>query len=234
MTIKKEREPVGKTEADILDELRSLSITAAHELLSGFDRLKQLRDDWEADESGNGDDARKQRERAKGLAYELARHEIKHAERILSLSHSQADMLFEHARRLVRRMRSSPKGQPRHPAKVVDLEAYKSAPDEPADATFGITNPFDVAADARFFAPRFATQSGDEVGGLSKPTFDIGGVIPPNAARTVTIQVRIEDAGDCDVGVYFTELEVYLVGHVEQLVARRLLRLRVLASRAAT
>lgn len=222
---KKEAESRGKTEADFLDDLRSLSVTAAHELLSGFDRLKQLRDDWEAsDETGEASAARKRSEETKSetksLAYELARHEIKHAEKILSLSHRHADMLFEHARRLVGRARS--RGGPA-PA-VVDLVVPESQAGV-AVGTFEIKNPFGTDADPRFQLDPFSTQSGEAVDGL-EPSVELDPTcVPPHGNADVTVTVKI--AAQCGVGVYFAELRVYLVGDVEQRVARRLLRLRI-------
>lgn len=221
---KKESESRGKDEAQILDDLRKLSITAAHELLSGFDRLKQLRDDWEgSDVNGRVDESQKRRERAKSLAYELARHEIKHAEKILSLSHAQADLLFEHARSLVRRMRYGDKPSPA----VVELRAATSEPTEPAVGSFGIRNPFDTNADPRFHLGPFATQSGEEVAGLKVKLACDPPCVPPHGNAEVMIEVDIEGAADRAPGVYFAELTVFLVGDVEQRVARRLLRLRI-------
>ncbi|MBN9159895.1 MAG: hypothetical protein BGO98_31585 [Myxococcales bacterium 68-20] len=221
---KKESESRGKDEAQTLDDLRKLSITAAHELLSGFDRLKQLRDDWEgSDVNGRVDESQKRRERAKALAYELARHEIKHAEKILSLSHAQADLLFEHARSLVRRMRY---GDSPSPA-VVELRAATSEPSEPAVGSLGIRNPFDTNADPRFHLGPFSTQSGDEVAGLKVKLSCDPSCVPPHGDAEVMLEVDIEGAEGCAPGVYFAELTVFLVGVVEQRVARRLLRLRI-------
>jgi hypothetical protein len=219
---KKEAESRGKTEADFLDDLRSLSVTAAHELLSGFDRLKQLRDDWEtSDEAGAASEARKQREQTKSLAFELARHEIKHAEKILSLSHRHADMLFEHARRLVRRTRSG--GDAPAPS-VVDLVLSETERNV-AVGTFEIRSPFGTDADPRFHFEPFATQSGARVAGLHVSVECDPPCVPPHGVADITVRAKI--ASDCEAGVYFTELRVFLVGDVEQRVARRLLRLRI-------
>ena len=220
---KKEAESRGKTEAAFLDDLRSLSVTAAHELLSGFDRLKQLRDDWEAnDETGDATEARKRREQTKSLAYELARHEIKHAEKILSLSHTHAEMLFDHARRLVRRARSG--GAPA--ASVVDLVISKTDNgDRVASGTFEIRNPFGTDADPRFRFKPLATESGDAEGAPKMSVECVPACVPSRGSADVSITVKL--APECESGVYFTELEVFLVGDVEQRVARRLLRLRL-------
>ncbi len=228
MTRKRDRDSVGNTEADILDELRSLSITAAHELLSGFDRLKQLRDDWEIDEDGNESESRKQREKAKALAYELARHEIKHAEKILSLSHAHADMLFEHARRVVQQMKSGaspffPKREDR-PAKVLDLEATRTGSDVTASAKLTITNRFSRDADVMLHAHQFKTRNGSSADGIGRPKTTLQSV-PADASREMPLEVVIAAAVEADV--YFADLEVALVGDTEKVVARRLLRLRL-------
>lgn len=221
---KKEFESRGKSEAQILDDLRKLSITAAHELLSGFDRLKQLRDDWEgSDVNGRVDASQGRRHRAKSLAYELARHEISHAEKILSLSHAHADLLFEHARSLVQRMRYGDRSSPA----VVELGAATPAPNEPAVGSFGVRNPFDLSADPRFHLGPFAAQSGDEVAGLKVKVACDPPRVPPHGSAEIVIEVDVEGAADCAPGVYFAELAVFLVGAVEQRVARRLLRLRI-------
>lgn len=225
---KKEAESRGKTEAALLDDLRSLSVTAAHELLSGFDRLKQLRDDWEAsDETGDATEARKRREQTKSLAYELARHEIKHAEKILSLSHTHAEMLFEHARRLVRRGRSGGAPAP----SVVDLVVSRSDRRAQASGTFEIRNPFGIDADPRFHFEPLSTQSGEPVQGLQMSVACEPATVPARGSAEVTINVKI--GAGCDSGVFFTELEVFLVGDVEQRVARRLLRLRIAPAKNA-
>lgn len=214
---------MSKKEAEFLEELRSLSITAAHELLSGFDRLKQLRDDFRFDEYGHGDESRKSRERAKSLAFELARLEIKHAEKILSLSHAQADLLFDHAQRLVYRIRSCGAQAPA----VVDLHADLSRPDKRAEASFGVRNPFGERADPLFHSRPFRTQTGDAVAGLDVRFSCEPDRVPPRGTGEIEISVGIASATGLEAGVYFAELDVALIGDEERRVARRLLRLRV-------
>ena len=223
---KREPESRGKAEAELLDDLRSLSITAAHELLSGLDRLKQLREDWEgSDQTGRSEESRRRRARAKSLAYELARHEIMHAEKILSLSHAHADLLFEHARSIVQRLRAGGVESP----SVVDLRAYRSDPDEPAVASFTIKNPFDTEADPRFQAAPFTTQSGETVEGLEASFSCIPACVRPHGTAEVSITADISRSSG--TGVFFTEVTVSLVGDVERPVARRLVRLRIAPTR---
>jgi hypothetical protein len=232
MAKKDPRPSNGKVEADLIDELRKLSISAAHEVLSGIDRLKDLRSEWEDGDHGLGPESKKQRERAKSLAYELAHHEVKHAETILRLSHQQADMLFDHARHLVRRVRT--KTDEKLPPRVIEVQLKKvEAADREANEnyrgreSFEIKNPFTEAADGKATKIKtFADQSGndDNIAGLeAKVTFQPSRV-PANANGVVEITITAKQ--EPAEGIFFADLIISLVGDVERQVAHRLVRVR--------
>lgn len=228
---KKDPRPTGgKVEADLIDDLRKLSIAAAHEVLSGIDRLKDLRSEWEDGERGLGPEAKRQRERAKSLAYELAHHEVKHAETILRLSHQQADMLFDHARHLVRRVRT--KADEKLPPRVLEIR-LRSVNDDERDAneafhgraSFEIKNPFNETADGKATKIKtFIDQSGNEIAGLEAKVVFKPASIPANANGDVEITITAEK--EPNEGIYFADLVVSLVGDVERQVAHRLVRVR--------
>lgn len=221
---KKDDSTRGRNEADLLDALRALSITAAHEMLSGFDRVRELRDEWRGHDLGDDDACRERRERMKSLAYELARHEVEHAERVLSLSHAHADLLFEDVRRLTRRLRGDPTAG--RPVKVLDLRASLAKKEE-ARASFEVRSPFAIEADPRFVLGRFERQDGTKI--------DIEVVemrceperVPPRGVVTISAVVPADAQSKLERGVYFADLTTLLVGDVEERVAQRLVRLRI-------
>lgn len=213
----------GKNEADLIDALRALSITAAHELLSGFDRVRELRDEWRGSDLGDDDACRERRDRMKSLAYEVARHEVEHAERVLSLSHAHADLLFEDVRSLTRKLRGDTTAA--RPVKVLGLEVSLGKKNV-ARAGFDVRSPFAMEADARFVLGEFEKADGTKVN-VGMEMVCEPPCVPPRGVATISAVVSVDAQSKLERGVYFAELAVLLVGDVEERVARRLVRLRV-------
>lgn len=206
-------------DAEFLDRLRALSVSSAHELLAGVDRLRQLRAEWAPVDVGY--DREKERARLKDFVYKLAKAEIEHAEQILKLSHDQADLLFGHVRTLVRQSRN--KGEP--PASVLQLSPV---PNRPGcwQGTFEVRNPFTAPAYARFDTEGFRTQQGELTRWEAITVRSATDSVPPEASTSVTITIDLSKEKPASA-VYFCALTVYLSADVERQVARRLLRLHV-------
>ncbi len=202
---------MSKEEADFLDDLRALSITAAHEFLSGIDRLKQFRNEWR--DGDEGPDPK--RVKRNDLAFDLARAEIRRAEMILSLSHTQADMLFDNAKKLIRRARSGNDA----PSKVIDL----SKVDGEWKAELTISNPLDTPADPRAEASFFTDSAGEPFEPLGRLALQAPRSVGAGARTTLVFTLPAANLPD---GVYFADLEVFVVGDIDQRVARRRVRLR--------
>lgn len=232
MTTKKTpRASNAQDEAKIVDDLRAFSVTAAHEIMLGFDRLKALRDALEADDTGSEIDAQERREKSKKLSYELAKTQIKHAESLVSLSHQHADLLFENARKLIRDVRRRAPGADNKPLRVIDFEielhAGKAKTDgtEVTTAELAVTNPFSVKADVLIKTEKFTTSDGS----AAEPAIEVKLVsvkpVPANSRGNLKLQIKAP--AKLAEGVYFSELDVSLMGDVTERVARRALRVRV-------
>ena len=209
---------MSSEEIDVMEKLRALSVAAAHELLAGVDRLKSLSEEMRGDDATNADRAAKTRSR--GIAYEFARTELEHAEKLLSLTHSQADLLFEHARSLLR----STRGAGSAPAAAV-VKLVTDPVTHRASASFSVRNPFGEQADARFEVEAFKT-SGDA------PAAELAGALqispaPQRVAPRASAKVQLDVHADVAPGVYFGKLVVYFSADVERLVTTRLIKLCV-------
>lgn len=212
---------MSKEDADFLDRLRSLSVGAAHELLTGIDRLRELREEWVPTDPGQ--DPAALRSRYGDFAYRLAKAEVEHAEKILSMSHDQADMVFKHVRSLVR---SARRNEP--PASVLELKC--SAPQR-YEAAFEIYNPFLAEAFLRLDFPGFRTMQGAEHGAPAAQLTAPGVSLPARGSVEIVAVVNLAHQ-NVPAGVYFGELSVYLSADVERLVAQRMLRVNIAGAAA--
>lgn len=236
-TKKKDRKSNAKEEAKLVEDLRAFSVNAAHEIMLGFDRLRQLRDALETDEFGSEEEAQERREKSKKLAYDLAKNEIQHAQQLVQLSHAHADLLFENARKLIRGVRRNAPDTGNKPLRVIDFEialgegeraTKKNGPAATADLK--VANPFSVDADVIIKTEKFHTADGQET---SHPIRVEMASSLARANQPVTLKLTIQPPAGLEVGVYFGELSVSLVGEVTERVARRAIRLRV-TSRATS
>jgi hypothetical protein len=206
-------------ETEFLDKLRALSVAAAHELLTGVDRLKSLSEELRGNQPDPGKNTK---QRASGLAYELARTELEHAEKLLNISHTQADLLFAHARALVQSVR----GSSAPAASVVELVVAKGAE---AKRAFPIRNPFEERADPRFELEGFKSQNGGDVTALNQ-ALKVECVPARLLARsTGKIQLSVTLPKELEVpsAIYFCKLIVHLSAAIERPVATRLIKLEV-------
>lgn len=203
---------MSKQQREFLDDLRARSVEAAADMMTGVQRLKALHDDVA------GDDAELDRVRLSDYLYRLAKLELEHVANILSLGNTQAEMLFEHVRRLARR--SWGDGGPR---KVLELQVD---PDSGAgSAQLEIHNPFDRDADPRFELSAFRRHDG-----TPGPAVEVAlscDVVGPHGAAMLQLDVRLGDAA-VDA-VLFAELAVFLSTDVEREVARRVVKLKLAA-----
>lgn len=200
---------MSKQEREILDQLRARSVEAAADVMAGVQRLKTLHDDFA------GEDAESDRIQLGDYLFKLARLELEHVSNLLSLGNAQAEMMFEHVRRLARRARSG-----ESPRKIVLLTA---AHGESARARFEIRNPFGQEADPRFDLGAFRRQDGTAVEDVKARV--VCGCVAAHTEAGVNVEVPTSSlqAGD----VLFAELSVYLSADVEREVARRMLKLKV-------
>jgi hypothetical protein len=205
-------------ETEFLDKLRALSVAAAHELLTGVDRLKSLSEELRGDQP---DPCKDTKQRASGLAYDLARTELEHAEKLLNISHKQADLLFAHARALVQSVR----GTSAPPASVVELAPVGGQ----AQQVFPIRNPFEKRADARFELEGFKSQQGDNVPELDQALKLECVPVRLLARSSGKVRLTLTLPAGCQVpcGIYFCKLVVHLSADIERPVATRLIKLEM-------
>jgi hypothetical protein len=216
----------GKDDAKFLDDLRSLSLTGAQQLLTGLDRLKQLHEEANTIDP---DEVQETKTRLSDLVYKLAKMELEHAESLLSLGNSQADLLFEHVRTLARTARN--RGEP--PVAVVEFAFIRSAEYAAVTSRFRIHNPFDEDADVRFEVSPFKDQFGAplvEPSQLAELDQLVKLDMQPRTApaRSLSeVSVTVNSTHFSDAGVYFANLEVHLCASVERLVAKRIIKVKV-------
>lgn len=205
---------MGKADKEFLDELRQRSIEAAAEIMESLQRLKALYEEITDDGTG---ESKQDKARPTDFFFRLARYELEHAQNIIRLGNSQAELVFDHVRNLARRAKGGAV-----PTPVVSLEPVSVGGKHLYLGTFEIKNPFDQDADVRFDATPLRDAQGCDDKDLC-PTFECSPnpVIPHHAARvTVTVpQERVKST-------LFGEVTVYLVGDVERQVARRAIKVR--------
>jgi hypothetical protein len=199
---------MSEQERKFLDDLRAKSVEAAADVMVGVQRLKTLHDEIA------GEDAETDRVRLSDYLFRLAKLELEHAANILQLGNTQAEMMFDHVRRLVRRTQGS--GAPR---KV--LEVVTDPKSDVATGEFEVRNPFDRDADPRFELTPFRRQDGTP-GPKLKVELACGVVRPYSSA---TAQITVHPGARLD-GVLFAELAVYLSAETEREVARRIVKLK--------
>jgi hypothetical protein len=199
---------VSKHERDFIEKLRSTSIHATAEVMEGLQRLRELHDELVDDGSG----APPPRPRLGDHFYQLAKLELEHAASVLRLGHVQAEMLFDHVRQLARRSR---RGET--PARILEL-----VPDGDGHAGhFEVRNPFDRPADVRFEISELRDNHGRE-GFTQLPQVDCRTTpIPPRGVARIDVTLT-----DAVTSVLFGKLDVFLSGDVEELVARRSVKVR--------
>lgn len=198
---------MSKQERQFLDDLRAKSVEAAADMMAGVQRLKTLHDEIA------GEDAETDRVRLSDYLFRLAKLELEHAANILNLGNTQAEMMFDHVRRLVRRTQGSTA-----PRKV--LEVLADPRTGVATGELEVRNPFDRDADPRFELTPFRNQDGSP-----GPQFKVElacDVVRPYSSATAQIKVT----GAPLAGVLFAELAVYLSADVEREVARRIVKLK--------
>jgi hypothetical protein len=212
---------VSKQEREFLDELRAKSVEAAADMMAGVQRLKTLHEDIA------GEDAETDRVRLGDYLFKLAKLELEHAANILNLGNVQAEMMFDHVRRLVRRSQGAA-----GPRKVLEVLADPGKTE--ATAELLIRNPFDRDADPRFELGPFRRQDGtrgpvpggaadeDAPGAPFKVKLDCDVVRPYS---TATAKLTIHTGGAVE-GVQFAELAVFLSAETEREVARRIVKLK--------
>ena len=202
---------MSKEEKEFLDQLRARSVGAAADMMAGVQRLKVLHEDLV------GEDAEEDRLRLGDYLYKLAKLELEHASNILSLGNTQAEMLFEHVRRLVRRSRGASA-----PLKVLEISAPED--DKQAIGRLEVRNPFERDADARFEMSTFRRPDGVPGPELATTVRCAGGVIAPYATAVVELTVATGEWTDGDL--LYAELTVYLSALVEKEVACRVVKLK--------
>jgi hypothetical protein len=199
---------MSKQEREFLDDLRARSVEATVDMMAGVQRLKTLHDEIA------GEDAEVDRVRLSDYLFRLAKLELEHAANILSLGNTQAEMMFDHVRRLVRRSQGGNATR-----KVLEVRA-----DPGQDVAIGeleIRNPFDREADPRFELTPFRMQDGAPGPDLK---IELGcDVVRPYSSALVQIKVHMAAPPDC---VLFAELTVYLSAEIEREVARRIVKLK--------
>lgn len=199
---------MSEQERKFLDDLRAKSVEAAADMMAGVQRLKTLHDEIA------GEDAEVDRVRLSDYLFRLAKLELEHAANILNLGNTQAEMMFDHVRRLVRRSQGGSA-----PRKV--LEVHTDPGQDVAVGELEIRNPFDRDADPRFELTPFRNQDGTPGPSLA---VDLDcGVVRPYGTATVQLQVH---AAARPQSVLFAELTVYLSAEIEREVARRIVKLK--------
>lgn len=208
---------MSKEEREFLDKLRTHSVDAAHEILSGVHRLKSLVD--EVTDDGSGTPLPKPK--LGDHFYQLAKLELEHASNLIRLGNTQAEMIFDHVRQLARRAQKTTTA-------VVTLEPEKEwAKDGEAQHSSGrfeIKNPFDKAADPRFEFSKLRTSDGRDTGGSITATWS-GGKGPVRAHETTWVELRARTQSHFEETL-FAEVTVYLSADVEKQVAHRTLKVR--------
>jgi hypothetical protein len=210
---------VSKQEREFLDELRAKSVEAAADMMAGVQRIKTLHDEIA------GEDAESDRVRLSDYLFKLAKLELEHAANILNLGNVQAEMMFDHVRRLVRRSQGAT-----GPRKVLEVLADPGKTE--ATAELLIRNPFDRDADPRFELGPFRRQDGTHDPSGAHPSapgapFQVDlrcDVLRPYG--TATAKLTIHTDGKPIEGVQFAELAVFLSAEVEREVARRIVKLK--------
>ncbi len=212
---------MSKDEVEFIDKLRGLSISAAYELLNGVDRLKALSEELAGENQADSKVGNAQ-QRVKGLVYQLARTELEHAENILKIGNSQADLLFEHAQRIVR----SIGGGGQVPAPVIELCVTLAAP-EVGHATFALHNPFSRRADVRLEIEPFKDHHGRHVSLLDAAVAPQCKSAPVAARSRAEVDLTVTLPQGITPGLYFSKITAYLSADIERRVAVRMLKLRV-------
>ncbi|HEY5920014.1 MAG TPA: hypothetical protein VIV11_00025 [Kofleriaceae bacterium] len=203
---------MGKADKEFLDELRQKSVEAAAEIMESLQRLKLLYEEITDDGSG----CSPPKSRPADFFFRLARFELEHAQNIIRLGNSQAELIFDHVREIARRAKGGAV-----PTAVVSLEPVTVKGDHFYIGTFEIKSSFEKDADVRFDAPHMRDAQGEDVG--FSPSFECSPnpVIAHHAAR-VTVTVPAERVKT----TLFGEVTVYLLGDCERQVARRAIKVR--------
>jgi hypothetical protein len=194
---------VSKYERDFIEKLRSTSIQATAEIMEGLQRLRDFHDELVDDGSGTPPP----RLRLGDQFYQLAKLELEHAASLLRLGHTQAEMLFDHVRQLARRSRSCDA-----PARILELvpEGDRHA------GHFEVRNPFSRPADVRFETSGLRDDHGGERCTQRLHVDCQTAPIPPHGVARIDVTLS-----DAVTSVLFGKLDVFLSGDVEELVARR-------------
>lgn len=144
--------------------------------------------------------------------YQLARLELDHAEKVMKLGSMQADMLFDHVRRIARIAKDR-----KVPLRVVELVP---AGDQTFAASFEVVNPLEQPADLRFVIPTLRSANGDDLTGL-RCVASCRGSVASGVAATVTVT-----ATGPVTELAYGEIEVFASAETEKRVAHRALKVR--------
>jgi len=207
-------------EVALIDKLRDLSITAAHELLTGVDRLKVLSEELSGESRSDGESVSAAKQKVRGIAYDFARAELEHAERLLSLSHKQADLLFAHAQRLMRVVR----GGGQLPPSVIEIVGAIGG--EAVAASFPVRNGFAGPADIRFELDQFKDNVGRTVAWAPDIVTLKCSPSPIPARSNANVDVSVKLPAGILPGLYFSKLVVHLSAEIERPTATRLVKIR--------
>ena len=202
---------MSKQEREFLDHLRATSVEAAAEIMAGLQRIKSMYEEMTGDGVGGAPAAPKPAD----FFYQLARAELDHAAKLMRLGNNQAEMLFEHARRLARRSR----GEVAVP--VLELKRVEGSSSYEGD--FEIRNPFEHEADPRYEIDALCNDTGGTVDHAPLHVKSAsGGPVPAHSAATIRVTV---DHGNHH-GVAFGAVRVMLSADIEKQVAHRRVKVR--------